>query len=69
MYEHEDNVKYNNYYVNESVGIACGMTWETFITKRIIEPLQMDNTFAGLDYVKDRSNLAIPHDTNTRRSL
>ncbi len=25
----------------------------------------MDNTFAALDYVKDRSNLAIPHDTNT----
>jgi iodotyrosine deiodinase len=24
-YEHEDNVKHNNYYVNESVGIACGM--------------------------------------------
>ena len=25
VYEHEDNVKHNNYYVNESVGIACGM--------------------------------------------
>jgi nitroreductase len=24
-YEHEDNVKHNNYYVNESVGIASGM--------------------------------------------
>ena len=24
-YEHEDNVKHNNYYVNESIGIACGM--------------------------------------------
>ena len=25
VYEHEDNEKRNNYYVNESVGIACGM--------------------------------------------
>ena len=25
VYEHEDNVKHNNYYVNESIGIACGM--------------------------------------------
>lgn len=25
VYEHESNVKHNNYYVNESIGIACGM--------------------------------------------
>ena len=25
VYEHEDNTKHNNYYVNESIGIACGM--------------------------------------------
>lgn len=25
VYEHEENVKHNNYYVNESIGIACGM--------------------------------------------
>ena len=25
VYEHENNEKHNNYYVNESVGIACGM--------------------------------------------
>jgi len=25
VYEHEENEKHNNYYVNESVGIACGM--------------------------------------------
>jgi len=25
IYEHEGNEKHNNYYVNESVGIACGM--------------------------------------------
>jgi iodotyrosine deiodinase len=24
-YEYEENVKHNNYYVNESIGIACGM--------------------------------------------
>ena len=25
VYEHENNVKHNNYYVNESVGIASGV--------------------------------------------
>ncbi|MBN4085530.1 nitroreductase family protein [Flavobacteriaceae bacterium AH-315-B10] len=25
VYEHEDTIKHNNYYVNESIGIACGM--------------------------------------------
>ena len=25
VYEHENNEKHNNYYVNESVGIACGL--------------------------------------------
>ena len=25
VYEHDENEKHNNYYVNESVGIACGM--------------------------------------------
>jgi len=25
VYEHEGDVKHNNYYVNESIGIACGM--------------------------------------------
>lgn len=25
VYEYENNEKYNNYYVNESIGIACGM--------------------------------------------
>jgi len=25
VYEHEENAKHNNYYVNESIGIACGM--------------------------------------------
>lgn len=25
VYEHEEKVKHNNYYVNESIGIACGM--------------------------------------------
>ena len=24
-YEHEETIKHNNYYVNESIGIACGM--------------------------------------------
>ncbi len=25
VYEYEDTIKHNNYYVNESIGIACGM--------------------------------------------
>jgi len=49
----------------EVVKRVSGMSWEEFITKRILEPLQMDNTYASLDRMTDMSNLASPHDSNT----
>ena len=47
----------------EIIARISGMSWEEFITKRIIEPLQMDNTYSSILHVKDRSNLAMPHTT------
>jgi CubicO group peptidase (beta-lactamase class C family) len=44
---------------------VSGMSWEDFITKRIFQPLNMDNSYAGLDEMKDQSNLAKPHDSNS----
>jgi hypothetical protein len=39
------------------------MTWEDFIQKRIFEPLQMDNSYPSLHYIKDKGNTATPHTT------
>ena len=44
----------------EVIARASGMTYEAFVQKRIIEPLQMKNTFVG-SLMKDKSNLATPH--------
>lgn len=42
-----------------------GMSWEDFISKRIFEPLQMDNSYSALSKMKDKSNMAMPHSTGT----
>jgi CubicO group peptidase (beta-lactamase class C family) len=44
----------------EVIARASGMSYEAFVQKRIIEPLQMKNTFVG-SLMKDKSNLATPH--------
>jgi CubicO group peptidase (beta-lactamase class C family) len=44
----------------EVIARASGMSYDAFVQKRIIEPLQMKNTFAG-SLMKDKSNLAKPH--------
>jgi CubicO group peptidase (beta-lactamase class C family) len=49
----------------ELIARVSGMSWEAFITTRIFEPLNMDNSYAGLDLIKDTSNLALPHNTAT----
>ena len=41
------------------------MSWEEFVEKRIIKPLNMDNTYSSLSLIKDRSNLATPHSNDT----
>jgi len=49
----------------EVIERVSGMSWEDFITKRIFQPLNMDNSYASLDRIKDKSNLAKPHDSNS----
>ena len=47
----------------EIIARVSGMTWEAFVTKRIFEPLYMDNTYASVAAMKDKSNLSSPHST------
>lgn len=49
----------------ELIARKSGMTWEAFTKTRILEPLGMDNTFSSLADIKDRSNLASSHSTET----
>lgn len=44
----------------EVIARASGMSYELFVQKRIIEPIQMKNSFVG-SLLKDKSNLATPH--------
>jgi CubicO group peptidase (beta-lactamase class C family) len=48
----------------ELIARASGMSYELFVQKRIIEPLQMNNTFVGY-LQKDHSNLATPHSSES----
>ncbi len=49
----------------EVIARVSGMSWEDFIQKRILDPLQMSQTYPSLDRVKDKSNIATPHDSNS----
>ncbi|RYU94299.1 serine hydrolase [Emticicia agri] len=44
----------------EVIARASGMSYDAFVQKRIVEPLQMKNTFVG-SMMKDKSNRATPH--------
>ncbi len=44
----------------EVIARASDMSYEMFVQKRIIEPLEMNNSFVGY-LQKDKSNLATPH--------
>ena len=48
----------------EVIARASGMSYELFVQKRIIAPLQMNNTFVGY-LQKDKSNLAAPHSSES----
>ena len=48
----------------EVIARASGLSYELFVQKRIIEPLQMNNTFVGY-LQKDKSNLAAPHSSES----
>jgi CubicO group peptidase (beta-lactamase class C family) len=53
----------NNLYIiaGEVVERISGMTWEDFIEKRIMQPLNMTKSAASIHRLKDRSNLISPH--------
>jgi CubicO group peptidase (beta-lactamase class C family) len=48
----------------EVIARVSGMSYETFVQKRIIEPLQMNHTFVG-SLMKDTTNLATPHSSES----
>lgn len=47
----------------ELIARVSGMTWEQFIQSRILDPLQMNNSFASPNMIKDRSTYSSPHST------
>jgi hypothetical protein len=48
----------------EVIARASGMSYESFVQKRIIEPLQMNNSFVG-SLLKTKTNLATPHSSES----
>jgi len=48
----------------EVIARASGMSYEMFVQQRIIEPLEMNNSFVG-SLQKDKSNLAAPHSSES----
>lgn len=57
-----DNLLY--FVAGEITSRVSGMSWESFIETRIMNPLLMNNSQASIKNLKDKSNLATPHSTN-----
>ncbi|WP_106915311.1 serine hydrolase [Chryseobacterium aurantiacum] len=49
----------------EVIARVGGMSWENFVQKRIMEPLQMQNSFSSISQVKDISLMASPHSSES----
>ena len=49
----------------EVIARVSGMSYEAFVQKRIIEPLQMNKTYVGSSLMKDKTNLALPHSSES----
>lgn len=47
----------------ELIARVSGMTWEKFVQTRIMEPLQMNNSYSSLEAIIDKTNVATPHST------
>lgn len=47
----------------ELIARISGMSWEQFIQTRILDQLEMKNSFASLDAMKDKSNMSMAHST------
>ncbi len=48
----------------EVIARVSGMCWEEFVEKKIMQPLNMDNSYGSLSRVKDKGNLVTPHSTS-----
>ncbi len=48
----------------EVIAKASGMSYESFVQKRILAPLQMNNSYVG-SLLTDKSNLAVPHSSES----
>lgn len=49
----------------EVIARVSGMSWEAFVQKRIMEPLQMKNSFSSVNQVKDINLMAAPHSSES----
>jgi len=58
-----DNQLY--FIAGELIARVSGMTWEKFVQTRILDPLQMSNSFSSQGAIKDKTNVATPHSTET----
>ena len=47
----------------EIIARISGQSWEEFVAERILNPLEMEHTAAGISHVKKQSNLSEPHAT------
>jgi len=56
-----DNLLYT--VAGEVIARVSGMSWEDFIQKQILNPLDMNNSYSSLSKIEDKSNLASPHTT------
>ncbi len=59
---------YNNllYIVSgEIVKRVSGMSWEDFVSVRILKALKMDNTYTAISQIKDKNNLSAPHSSDS----
>lgn len=53
----------------ELIKRKTGMSWAEFIQKKILDPLKMNNTYPTIEYVKDKSTLASPHNISDKGQL
>jgi len=56
-----DNLLY--FVAGEVIARVSGVSWEEFIEIRIMQPLNMENSYSSLTHISDRSNLSTPHST------
>lgn len=59
-----DNQLY--FVAGELIKRVSGITWEEFVRTKIFVPLQMTNSYSSTSYIKDRTNLALPHLTTAK---